>query len=127
MRSFTERGVSVHDCMFCRIVRGETPAHIVWENDDTIAFDDINPQAPVHTLIVPRMHFTNLNDDIPASQLAAIFGAVSEVARFKGVAESGYRVLVNNGPDATQTVGHLHVHVMGGRRMGHGMVTFADE
>jgi len=117
----------VDECMFCRIVRGEIPARIVWENADVIAFDDINPQAPVHTLIIPRSHFTNLNDDIPASQLAAIFGAASEVARFKGVAESGYRVLVNNGPDATQTVGHLHVHVMGGRRMGHGMVTFADE
>lgn len=122
-----EKGSTVDGCLFCKIVSGEIPARIVWENNDLVAFDDINPQAPVHTLIVPRKHFTNLNDDIPPSDLAAIFGAVSEVARVKGVADSGYRVIVNNGTDATQTVGHLHIHVIGGRCMGHGMVTFAGE
>ena len=115
------------DCMFCKIARGEIPATIVYEDDRVIAFDDITPQAPVHTLVIPRTHYTSLNDDIPAEDLAAVFGAVQHVARIKGVGTSGYRVIVNNGHDANQTVKHLHVHVMGGRQMSHGMVVFADE
>jgi len=114
----------MEDCLFCRIVRGEIPAAIVYEDEHVIAFDDITPQAPVHTLIIPRVHFTNLSDDIPAEQLAALFSAVPKVAEVKGIAESGYRVIVNNGPDANQTVQHLHVHVIGGRPLAHGMVIF---
>jgi len=117
----------MEDCLFCKIVNGEIPATIVYEDDTVIAFDDITPQAPVHTLIIPRTHYTSLNDDIPAEDLAGIFGAVQHVARIKGVGVSGYRIIVNNGPDANQTVKHLHVHVLGGRPMAHGMVLFADE
>jgi histidine triad (HIT) family protein len=115
------------DCIFCEIAGGAIPAVLVYEDDRVLAFDDLSPQAPVHTLIIPRTHYTNLNDDLPAEDLAAIFGAVQHVARMKGVGTSGYRVIVNNGHDANQTVKHLHVHVMGGRSMAHGMVVFDDE
>ena len=117
----------MEDCLFCKIAKGETPATIVYEDDQVVAFDDIMPQMPVHTLVIPRRHYTSLNDDIPAEELAGLFGAVQHVARIKGVGSSGYRIIVNNGPDSNQTVKHLHVHIMGGRPMTHGMVVFADE
>lgn len=117
----------MHECIFCKIGRGELPANVVYEDDRVVAFDDISPQAPIHTLIIPRAHYVTLNDDIPAEEIAAVFGAVQHVARIKGVGTSGYRVIVNNGRDANQSVGHLHVHVMGGRPMAHHMVVFADE
>jgi len=115
------------DCLFCKIVRGEIPAAIVYQDDFVIAFDDITPQAPVHTLIIPKTHYTDMNDDIPVDTLAAIYAAVPRVAEVKGIAESGYRTIVNTGPDANQTVLHLHVHVIGGRSLAHGMVIFGDE
>lgn len=115
------------DCLFCRIVRGEIPAAIVYQDDFVIAFDDITPQAPVHTLIIPKTHYTDMNDDIPAETLAAIYSAVPRVAKVKGISQSGYRTIVNTGPDANQTVLHLHVHVIGGRSLAHGMVIFGDE
>ena len=115
------------DCLFCRIARGEIPAAVVYEDEFVIAFDDITPQAPVHTLIIPRMHFNDMNDDIPAEQLAGLFSAVPRVAEVKGVAESGYRIIVNTGADANQTVRHLHIHVVGGRSLAHGMVIFGEE
>jgi len=115
------------DCIFCKIVSGDIPASVVYENDQVLAFDDISPQAPVHTLVIPKAHHSDLGDGVDAETLAAVFSAVPEVARLKGIAESGYRVIVNNGRDANQLVAHLHVHVMGGKTMAHGMVTFADE
>ena len=115
------------ECIFCKIARGEIPASMVYEDEHVIAFDDISPQTPVHALIVPRAHFESMESDIPDEDLAAIFGAVQHVARIKGVGATGYRVIVNNGRAANQTVGHLHVHVMGGRAVAHGMVVLADE
>lgn len=115
------------DCLFCKIVRGEVPAKRVYEDETVIAFDDISPQAPVHTLVIPREHRTNLSDNVGATILAGLFGAVREIASLKGVDESGYRVIVNNGPDANQTVGHLHVHVVGGAAMSHGMVSLESD
>lgn len=117
----------VDDCIFCKIATGEIPTTAVFENEVVIAFDDLSPQAPVHTLVIPKTHYRNLDDDVPESVLGALFSAVGQVARIKGVAESGYRVIVNNGPDANQTVQHLHVHVMGGRPMSHGMVNYLQE
>jgi histidine triad (HIT) family protein len=114
----------VENCIFCMIGDGSMEARVVYENDDVVAFDDITPQAPVHTLIIPRAHYANLGDDVPADALAALFGAVGKVAELKGVAGSGYRVIVNNGRDASQSVGHLHVHLIGGGAMSHGMVHF---
>jgi histidine triad (HIT) family protein len=115
------------DCIFCKIANGEIATKAVFENDDVLAFDDLSPQAPIHTLVIPKAHYRNLDDNVPASVLGAVFSAVAEVARLKGVAESGYRVIVNNGPDANQTVQHLHVHILGGAPMTHGMVSIADE
>jgi histidine triad (HIT) family protein len=112
----------VDDCIFCKIASKEIPSSVVYEDDAVLAFDDLSPQAPVHTLIVPKVHYVNLSDDVPADVLAALLGAVRTVAERKGVAESGYRVIVNSGPDSAQTVQHLHVHVLGGARMAHGMV-----
>lgn len=113
------------DCIFCLIARGDIESRKVYEDDLVLAFDDITPQAPVHTLIIPKAHYANLGDGVPADVVCALMDAVVKVAEIKGVAESGYRVIVNNGPDAAQTVQHLHVHVLGGGRMAHGMVTLA--
>lgn len=114
------------DCVFCRIASGEIPASVVFEDETVVAFDDVSPQAPVHTLIVPREHYAHLGDSVPAAVVAALFGAVPRVADVKGLGERGYRVIVNTGPDAMQTVKHLHVHLMGGAPMVHGMVQFAE-
>ena len=117
----------MEDCIFCKVARGAIPATLVYQDDFVVAFDDIAPQSPVHTLVIPREHYADLGDGVPAATLAAIFAAVPIVAETKGIAQSGYRVIVNNGRDANQTVGHLHIHVMGGRAMQHGMVTFVAE
>ncbi len=116
------KGRIVEECLFCRIASGEISANIVYEDDGVVAFDDISPQAPVHTLVIPRTHYDNMSDGVSPEAMAEVFGVVPEVARLKGVDESGYRVIVNNGPDANQTVGHLHVHIIGGSAMSHGMV-----
>jgi histidine triad (HIT) family protein len=104
------------------IARGEIPASVVYEDDLVIAFDDIAPQAPVHTLIIPRAHHATIADSVPSELLVAVMQAVPRVAEAKGVAESGYRVIVNTGPDAAQSVHHFHVHVLGGRAMSEGML-----
>jgi histidine triad (HIT) family protein len=117
---------TVDDCIFCKIGRQELAARVVYQDDDVVAFHDISPQAPVHVLVIPREHYANFNDDVPPAVGAALCSAVPRVAQIAGIAESGYRVIVNNGPDSNQTVPHLHVHVMGGRPMTHGMVRFAE-
>ncbi len=114
------------DCIFCKVAAGEIPATLIYEDDHVVAFDDIAPQAPVHSLIIPRAHYRDLADDVPAEVLAALLGAVPRVAAAKGVDASGYRVIINTGEHASQTVKHLHVHLMGGAQMVHGMVTFAE-
>lgn len=106
------------DCLFCRVVAGEIPATVVMEDEDTIAIEDINPQAPVHVLVIPREHSESpraLDDD---RLMGALFRTAHRVAQEKGAADSGYRLLFNVGPDANQTVMHTHLHVLGGRRMG---------
>ena len=108
--------------MFCQIANGSIAVTPVYEDEFVFAFDDISPQAPVHTLIVPKAHHSGIGDAVPAELMAALFCAVPEVAARKGVAESGYRVIVNNGRDARQSVDHLHVHVLGGVAMSHHMV-----
>lgn len=117
----------MNDCVFCRIASGEVPARIVYQDDWVVAFDDIHPQAPVHTLVIPRSHHEHLADSVTRDLVAALFSAVPLVAAAKGIDESGYRVIVNAGRDANQTVSHLHVHVLGGRRMSHGMVVFSPD
>lgn len=106
------------DCLFCKIVEGEIPSQKVYEDDLCYAFDDIEPEAPVHTLIVPKQHFDNLADDVPADLLGHLLAVVPQVAKIKGVDESGYRTVINTGPDSAATVAHLHVHILGGTKMG---------
>lgn len=109
-------------CVFCMIARGEMSASVVYSDDEFVAFDDIMPQAPVHVLVIPRTHYRDITDGVPADVMGRLCGVVARVAELKGVSASGFRVIVNNGPDSAQTVGHLHVHVLGGARMAHGMV-----
>ena len=104
-------------CLFCRIVRGEIPAAIVAENDTAIAFRDIGPQAPVHVLVIPRTHFGSLNEASDADVLGELLALAQRVAASERVATSGYRVVINTGADGGQSVGHLHLHVLGGRRL----------
>lgn len=106
------------DCLFCKIIAGEIPSKKVYEDDYVYAFDDIEPEAPVHTLVVPKQHFNDLQNDVPEEALGHLMKAVPEVAKAKGVYESGYRCVINTGPDSATTVPHLHVHVLGGVRMG---------
>lgn len=105
------------DCLFCKIVAGEVPADIVREGERTIAFRDINPQAPVHILLVPKKHIARLADAAPDDQdvMGALMLAAKAVAEQEGVAD-GFRLVTNNGRQAGQSVFHLHFHLMGGRR-----------
>ena len=107
------------NCIFCKIIVGELPCKKVYENDLVLAFDDINPIAPVHVLVVPKKHIVQLDDCEPGDlqMMGAVMLAAGEVAKIKGVAESGYRVTANNGRDGGQEVFHLHAHVLAGRRM----------
>lgn len=108
------------DCIFCKIVRGEVPSNVVYRDEQVTAFHDVNPQMPVHTLLVPNQHVANTEALVPKHDAAigAVMRAAREVARLEGVAETGYRLVVNTGADALNTVPHLHVHLLGGRRMG---------
>ena len=105
------------DCIFCRIVRREIPATIVHEDDQCIAFRDINPQAPVHVVIITRDHVATLDNASSAAQLGALSLAARDIARKEQIAKSGYRTVVNTNADGGQTVFHLHMHVLGGRHM----------
>ncbi len=109
----------MNDCLFCKIVRGEIPSRKVFENEKFFAFEDINPQAPVHILIIPKDHFPSLND-IPeegSDLLGDLLIKARDIAREKGIAESGYRVVLNTARDSGQEIFHLHFHLLGGRRM----------
>lgn len=106
------------DCLFCRIVTGEVPAQVVHEDDRTLAFRDVSPQAPTHVLVVPKAHHddvTALADADPAL-LADVLATAVVVARSERL-DGGFRLVVNTGADGGQTVGHLHVHVLGGRAL----------
>ena len=107
------------DCIFCRIAEGAVPATIVREDEYSVAFRDLDPQAPLHVLVIPRRHIGSVNEvvDHDVSIMGALFIAARDVAAKEGVAEDGYRLVVNTGAAANQTVQHLHVHVLGGRDM----------
>jgi histidine triad (HIT) family protein len=102
-------------CIFCKIVSGEIPSTTVYEDDLVVAFDDINPQAPVHVVVVPKQHIGNLNELSEKEIWFSMLKAAQGVAKKKGINESGYRIVVNCGSDGTQIIWHLHLHVMGGR------------
>jgi histidine triad (HIT) family protein len=105
------------DCLFCRIIRREIPATIVAEDDHCVAFRDIGPQAPTHVLVVPRQHVSTLDDVTDALLIGRVMTLAAEVARKEGLVEAGYRTVINTNAGAGQTVFHLHVHVLGGRRL----------
>ncbi|MDA1081618.1 MAG: histidine triad nucleotide-binding protein [Gemmatimonadetes bacterium] len=104
-------------CLFCKIVAGEIPAAIVAESEHCLAFRDIGPHAPTHVLIIPRKHVESLNQLDDPAIAAALFAMTREVAEQEGVAASGYRVAINTNADGNQTVFHLHLHLLGGRKM----------
>lgn len=108
------------NCLFCRIVRREIPAKIVAETGECLAFRDVNPQAPVHVLVVPKRHVASLDSatESDAELLGRISLLAAQVARDENIADSGYRTVVNTNAGAGQTVFHVHAHVLGGRRMG---------
>ena len=105
------------NCLFCKIVANEIPSKIVLETEHVVAFEDINPQAPCHVLIIPKEHIASTNevDDRHAETLGRLFAAARRVAEQCGVRESGYRMVMNTGANAGQTVCHVHLHVLGGR------------
>lgn len=107
------------DCLFCRIVSGDQDADVVAEDDDWLAFRDINPQAPTHVLVIPKRHVGSVDelDDADRDLAGELLLAARRVARQEGVADEGYRLVTNTGRRAGQSVFHLHVHVLGGRSM----------
>ncbi|MGH2830217.1 MAG: histidine triad nucleotide-binding protein [Actinomycetota bacterium] len=109
----------MEDCLFCKFVSGEIKPDVVYDDEHVLAFRDLNPQAPTHVLIVPKEHTRDATTIQPGHgpMLAALFAAGHAIAQQEGIVESGYRMVANVGPDAGQSVYHLHVHLLGGRPM----------
>ncbi|MCX8094271.1 MAG: histidine triad nucleotide-binding protein [Candidatus Goldbacteria bacterium] len=108
----------MQDCLFCKIIKGEIKSKKVFENESVFAFEDINPTAPIHILIVPKKHFASLNEMTPQDKdiVGEIFLAAKNIAKEKNIDKSGYRTVFNTGPDAGQAVHHIHLHLLGGRK-----------
>ena len=106
------------DCLFCAIAKGDIPSTKVYEDEFVYAFSDINPQAPVHTLIIPKIHISSADavDEKTSSYVAKVFEAIPRIAKEQGL-ENGYRVITNVGEDGCQTVKHLHFHLLGGKKL----------
>ena len=102
-------------CIFCRIARGEIPAQMVMNNKDIAAFRDVNPQAPVHILIIPKKHIVSLDDVTDSDLLGRMLSLAAAIARQEKISRSGYRTVINTGKDGGQSVDHLHIHLLGGR------------
>ena len=107
--------MSAENCIFCKIIAGDIPSKRVYEDDKCIAFDDLNPQAPTHILVIPREHVDSLDKASNAEELGELLLAAASIAREKGFADNGYRVVINTNSDGGQTVFHLHVHLLAGR------------
>ena len=110
----------MEDCVFCKIIKGEIPSDKVYEDEDILAFNDINPAAPIHVLIIPKKHIKNLMEFEPEDYklMEKILAAVQKVAKKVGVDEKGFRLISNCGPDSGQEVMHVHFHLLAGRNMG---------
>ena len=108
------------DCLFCKIINGDIPSEKVYEDEYVYAFNDISPTAPVHVLIVPKKHISTINDicDEDAELIGRIYLAAKKIAKEKGIAEDGYRVVTNCNQAVGQTVFHIHYHLIGGRELG---------
>jgi histidine triad (HIT) family protein len=107
------------DCIFCKIVAGEIPSDKLYEDEELIAFRDINPQAPIHILIIPKLHIASINELTTEHQklMAGLILAAKKLADRENIANSGYRLVLNCGQDGGQAVAHLHLHLLGGRRL----------
>ncbi len=108
------------DCLFCKIIKGEIPSNKVYEDEEILAFYDINPAAPIHILVIPKKHITSLahmetEDEVIVGK---IYGVINKIAKAKGFKDDGYRVIVNCGKDAGQEVMHLHFHILAGAKFG---------
>jgi histidine triad (HIT) family protein len=105
------------NCLFCKILSGDIPADIVYESETAIAFRDINPQAPTHLVIIPRKHIATINDIVEEDEVlvGSLFSAAREIAAAEGIAEDGFRAVMNCNEGAGQTVFHIHLHLLGGR------------
>lgn len=110
----------MEDCLFCKIVKGEIPSSKVYEDEEILAFKDINPAAPIHILVIPKKHITSLAhmEKEDESLVGRIYGVINEIARDQGFKENGYRVIVNCGKDGGQEVMHLHFHLLAGKQLG---------
>ena len=110
----------MEDCLFCKIVKGEIPSSKVYEDEEILAFKDINPAAPIHILIIPKKHIISLAhmEKEDEALIGRIYGVINEIARDQGFKENGYRVIVNCGKDGGQEVMHLHFHLLAGKQLG---------
>ena len=110
----------MEDCIFCKIIKGEIPSKKVYENEYVYAFEDIHPVAPVHILVIPKIHIPSLNDinEDNSKYVSEIFKSIVEITKLKNICNSGYRVISNCGEDGGQVVNHLHFHVLGGKDLG---------
>jgi len=107
------------DCIFCKIVAGKVPSEIVYQDEEVFAFRDISPQAPTHVLVIPRRHIPLLSDlsEAEAPIIARMVNIASQLAKREAIADRGYRLVINNGKEGGQVVPHLHLHLLGGRRL----------
>lgn len=105
------------DCIFCKIVEGDIPAQKIYEDHEFLVFADVKPQAPVHHLVIPKEHISNIMEIKDQDLLGRLFGVIQKVAQQEGISEKGFRVVNNCGDDGGQTVGHIHFHLLGGRFM----------
>jgi len=111
------------DCLFCKIIKKEIPSEIVYQDETLTVIKDINPAAPIHLLIIPNKHIVSVQEMEPGDEeiLGKLFSAAKKAAEEAGINDSGYRLIINNGPDAHQEILHLHLHLMGGGKMKHPM------
>ena len=110
----------MEDCVFCKIIRREIPSKIVYEDDRVIAFNDVNPAAPIHILVVPKKHIATLLEvtEEDSNLISYIYQTINKIAKMQGFAENGFRVIANCGKDSGQEVNHIHFHVLGGKKLG---------
>lgn len=110
----------MEDCLFCKIINGEIPSQKIYEDENILAFNDINPVAPVHVLIIPKKHIKNINeiDETNIKYISSIYLSIKKIANICNVDKSGYRVICNTGDDGGQVVHHIHFHLLGGKKLG---------
>ena len=113
-----------NDCIFCKIIKGDIPSSKVYEDEEILAFNDINPAAPIHVLVIPKKHIQSLADMQVGDEkiISKIYEVINEIAEKQGFKEKGYRVIVNCGEDGGQEVGHLHFHLLAGKQLGEKIV-----